>query len=96
MFVGDTGTDGENGSYLCVFVILGLLGKMEHSCVWWGYGDSWGKWNTAVCGGDTGTVVENGTQFCVLVILGQLGKMEYSSVCWGYWDCCGKWTRNTV
>ena len=40
MFVGDTGTVGENGSNLCVLVILGQLGKMEHSCVCWGYLDS--------------------------------------------------------
>ena len=31
---GNTGNVGENGSQLCVVVILGQLGKMEHSCVW--------------------------------------------------------------
>jgi len=66
MCVGDTKTFGENGSQLCVLVILGYLWKMGHSCV---------------CG-DTGTFVESGAQLYVLVILGQLGKMEHRFVSW--------------
>jgi len=29
------GQFGENGAKLCVLVILGHLGKIEHSCVCW-------------------------------------------------------------
>jgi len=78
---GDTGTFGENRAQLCVVVILGPFGKMEHSFVWWCYWDTWGKWSTTACVGDNGTVGVNGAQLCVVVILGQMGKMEYSSVC---------------
>ena len=66
MCVGVTGNVGENGAELCVLVILGELGKMEHGCV---------------CR-DTGTIVENGAQLIMLVILGQLGKMEHRCVSW--------------
>jgi len=34
VFGVDTGTVVENGAQLCVVVILGQLGKMEHICVW--------------------------------------------------------------
>ena len=78
MFGGDSGTVGGNGAQLCVVVIVGQLGEMEHSCVWWGYWDRWGKMNKAVCGGDTGTFGENGAQLCVVVIRGYLGKIEQS------------------
>ena len=78
---GDTGTVGENGAHLCVVVILGQLGKMEHSCEWWYYWVTWGKWSTAVCVGDNGTVGVNGAQLCVVVIMGQLGKMEHRFLC---------------
>ena len=33
MFVGGSGKFWENGAQLGVVVILGQLGKMEHSCV---------------------------------------------------------------
>ena len=35
MCSGDTGIVGENVAQMCVVLILGQFGEMEHSCVWW-------------------------------------------------------------
>ena len=31
----DTETVGENGAQICLLVILGPLGKMDQTCVFW-------------------------------------------------------------
>ena len=35
MCYADTGKFGENGAHLCMVVLLGQLGKMEQSYLWW-------------------------------------------------------------